>query len=414
MIDYYTSVVTESNNSNNSNNSSSSIDNILLNSKDRLYQAIGITDGYIQRDKKNIIEKHRRESYFPLHLIIYLSSEVDIYKVVSHDKYFERYVKNTITGISRTEKVLEKHENYNKLNISLQGIFILSSLDRLIGTHSTEDSKCYYFNILKQQQLYHSSMLCLNLYDIKENFNDMIANQLLESIPKSIRIISIKMNKASSSNDGAESICFIPSKLNKLEQFILDGISLESSSSSAASSSSSAAALALESSSSSAALALELSSLDYCKLLMTGLSMHKTSISSLKLINCDIHDNHIKNNLIPLLLSCENLKELDLSGNDIGQGSLRLIDDLLTTIKIESLSLFNQKRGQEISLKKQNFKNILPSHLFETSVNKLYFLMNIYCMYFYAILCYTLLYCSVYLCACFLSFIYICILMLFI
>ena len=98
--------------------------------------AVGLTDGFIHRDSKSLVKKHCRESKFPIELVK-KALKVDVGKLDFKNKFFERFLKNAITGIPRYDEPVVNHENYGNFNKILKGIFVSASLDLLVQNNPT-------------------------------------------------------------------------------------------------------------------------------------------------------------------------------------------------------------------------------------------------------------------------------------
>lgn len=151
----------------------------------------GITDGFLRKDGMDILVKNNRENQFPLEHIN-AACHVDISSISCSDKFIERFVFNAIAQIPRDQVVVKQHVHYDQFNNDFRGIFIVSSVVRLL---LLEQQSCEnlgrtssFFNCL---QIYQPMMIHLDL----RCFNNTMMQLILESLPNSIKVLSIHLGK---------------------------------------------------------------------------------------------------------------------------------------------------------------------------------------------------------------------------
>jgi len=248
---------------------------------------VGLTDDFIRSDLHSLVKKREREMKFPLDLIE-KAFDVDV-KIADYanNKFIERFVKNAITGIPRNDPPAINHPSYDEFNLVLKGIFVSSSLDRLIKKHASFlDDLDKFLEALKSCK---PSKISMDLSHCS-NWNVGLAKRLFESLPSTVRNIYINLtgNKTSVSN----TLSYYVRNLDRLEVLRIYGVKLNVASISA-----------------------------LC-------SKHFTTIKSLALVDCDIQDSDMTE-IIEIIQQCENLEEVDLSKNNILEHGLSRIHDML-------------------------------------------------------------------------------------
>jgi hypothetical protein len=343
--------------------------------------AMGLTDGLIHNDYKSLVKKSDREAKFPLQ-IIKKAFNVDVKTAdYNRDIFIKNFVMNAITGIPRNDKPIENDVKYDDFNKILGGIFVSSSLDRLLRENPNEEE---VQNYLKALQSYAPTSISLDLsnrpdhhtensisldlsnrpdHHTENSFSNFVKNQLLnfvnkyfeafklyaptsisldlrnrtqhlisekcvndvfESLPSSIQRVHINLTN----NRIAKNQLFsFVNKLKQLTALRIYGVALE---------------------------ATEVKKL---------LGKHHKSITSLALVDCSIKDDDIET-IIAEIQQCQKLEELDLSENTIKEEGLRHIDDMLEKLshtiklrlfKIDAVQLTNP------------FKRIMPYHFSSVS-----------------------------------------------
>ena len=139
--------------------------------------AVGLTDGFINRDSNDLVKKLKRESNFSIELVE-KALDVNVGDLVfdEKEKFYERFLKNAITGIPRNDKVDRTHENYGIFNKVLKGIFVCASLDLLLKKNSAKLQEC-----IEILNTYKPKTISLDLSEVEV---DVIKN-LFESLPSS-------------------------------------------------------------------------------------------------------------------------------------------------------------------------------------------------------------------------------------
>ena len=340
--------------------------------------AVGLTDGLIHNDYNSLVKKSDREAKFPLQ-VIKEAFKVDVKTAhYNDDDYIKRFVMNAITGIPRNDKPIEIHEKYDDFNKILGGIFVSSSLDRLLREnpneeelqnylkalqsyaptnisldlsnrtdHLTENSKMISPVIVKNQLLnfVNKCVEAFKSYAPKKKIHHLISeqcvNDVFESLPSSIQRVHINLTN----NRIAKNQLF--SFVNKLELLYalrIYGVDVEATE------------------------------------VKTLLEKHRNSITSLALVDCSIKDDGIET-IMAEIQQCQRLEELDLSKNPIKEEGLRHIDDMLVNFnRTIKLRLFEIDPVQLTN----PFKKIMQYHFSSVSYCR-YFSFILYALYYYAV-----------------------------
>ena len=313
----------------------------------QLKAAVGLTDGLIENDFNSLVKKSDREAKFPLE-IIKEAFKVNVKSAdYDGDKYIQRFVMNAITGIPRNDEHTKDDKKYDDFNKILGGIFVSSSLDRLLRENPS-DAELYRY--LEALNAYAPTSISLDLSNSNHHLiiRKKIIKVVFESLPSSIERVHINLtiDKCTSTHfssifnlDGIfnpvknELFNFI-NKLKKLKALRIYGVDL---------------------------VATEVKNM---------LNEDHKSITSLALVDCSITDNEMKE-IMAEIQQCQCLEELDLSENPFSVEGLRHIDDMLVncsrTIK---LRLFNKdtKKLNNFETIKQSFKKIMPYHFSSVSI----------------------------------------------
>lgn len=278
--------------------------------------AVGLTDGFIHRDSESLLKKHYRESKFPIELIK-KALEVDVGKLDFKNKFYERFLKNAITGIPRYDEPVVNHENYGNFNNILKGIFVSASLDLLVQNNPTSVELHEYIEILK---IYKPKIISLDLRNVKVE----VIVKLFESLPSSIKEIYINLYGNKIDVNVAMKMYRFLSNLDQLNVLNIYGVNLD----------------------------------------LTELLICNKHLLSLALVKCYINDQNIEQ-LINIIQKCPNLVELNLSENlGLKDGLLKKIDDMLdNNHRIKKLRLY--KSADERYL----LKNIKPYHFSSVSIH---------------------------------------------
>lgn len=282
--------------------------------------AVGLTDGLIHRDSNNLAKKLKRESNFSIELVE-KALQVDVEKLVyDKNKFYERFLKNAITGIPRNDKVEENHENYGIFNKVLKGIFVSASLDLLLKNNPTSAKLQECFEILNT---YKPVIISLDLSKVEVD----VTNNLFESLPSSIKEIYINFDGNKISDVVAGKLYTFLGYLDQLDVLSIHGVNL-----------------------------------DFTKL-FRNISKHFNTIRSLTLVKCNICDQNVKQ-LIDVIQQCPRLDELNLSENLFFKEGLREIDDML-----EKNRLIPKPRLYPLADKRYPWKNIKPYHFSSVSIH---------------------------------------------
>lgn len=329
MLDFYTTIVTN-----------------------HFKAAVGLTDGLIENDFNSLVKKSDREAEFPLE-IIKEAFKVNVKSAdYDGDKYIQRFVMNAITGIPRNDEYKVDDIKYDDFNKILGGIFVSSSLDRLLRENPSDAELYIYLEALNS---YAPTSISLDLSNTNHHLiiRKKIIKVVFESLPSSIERVHINLTTYSKVIDKFinltekritnalknELFNFI-NKLKQLNALRIYGVGL---------------------------VATEVKNM---------LKEHHKSITSLALVDCSLEDNEMKE-IIVEIQQCQCLEELDLSENPFSVEGLRHINDMLVncsrTIK---LRLFNKdtKKFNNFEAMKQSLKEIMPYHFSSVS--------NLHCLPF--------------------------------
>jgi len=293
--------------------------------------AVGLTDGLIYNDFNSLVKKSAREEKFPLQ-IIKEAFKVDV-KTANYDKDedIKRFVMNAIAGKLRNIKLIEDDVKYDDFNKILGGIFVSSSLDRLLRETPNGVELQNYLQALKS---YAPTSISL---DLSNRTHHLISKECMidvfESLPSSIQRVHINLTKSSISNFVKNQLFNFLNKLKQLNALRIYGVDLE---------------------------ATEVKKL---------LEKHHKSITSLAFVDCSIKDNDIET-LMAEIQQCQSLEELDLSENPILAEGLLQIDKKLENFKRTiKLRLFKIHAVQLTNFEamKNSLKKIMPYHFSSVS-----------------------------------------------
>jgi len=281
--------------------------------------AVGLTDGFINRDSNNLAKKLKRESNFSIELVE-KALQVDVGNIdfEDNDKFYERFLKNAITGIPRNDHAVVNHENYGIFNKILKGIFVTASLDLLLKKNLTSAKLQECIEILK---IYKPKIISLDLSQVEVD----VINELFKSLPSSIKEIYIYFDGNKISDVVAIEIYTFLGNLDQLDVLSIHGVNL-----------------------------------DFTKF-FPEISKHYNTIRSLSLVKCYICDQNVKQ-LIDVIQQCPKLIELNLSENLFFKDGLRDIDDML-----EKNRLIPKPRLFQPADKRYPWKNIKPYHFSSVS-----------------------------------------------
>lgn len=291
--------------------------------------AVGLTDGFINRDSNNLAKKLKRESNFSIELVEKaLQVNVGNIDFDEKEKFYERFLKNAITGIPRNDKVDETHENYGIFNKVLKGIFVSASLDLLLKNNpsSTKLQEC-----IEILNTYKPKIISLDLRGVEVD----VINKLFESLPSSIKEIYINLDGKKISDIVVKKMYVFLGNLDQLDVLSLHGVDL-----------------------------------DFTDLIYYS-SKHYNTIRSLSLVKCYISDQNVKQ-LIGIIQQCPKLVELNLSGNRDLKYGLRKIDYMLEKNHlITRLRLFQTADNDETKkpCHLYSLKNIKPYHFSSVSIH---------------------------------------------
>lgn len=323
MLDFYTTIVTN-----------------------HFKAAVGLTDGLIENDSKSLVKKSDREAKFPLE-IIKEAFKVNVKSAdYDNDEYTKRFVMNAITGIPRNDKHKVDDKKYDDFNKILGGIFVSSSLDRLLRDNPSDAELYRYLEALNS---YAPTSISLDLSNTNHHLiiSKKIIKVVFESLPSSIERVHINLTTYSKvidkfinltekriTNAVKNELFNFINKLKQLNALRIYGVGL---------------------------VATEVKNM---------LNEHHKSITSLALVDCSITDNEMKEIMVEIQ-QCQCLEELDLSENPFSVEGLCHIDDMLVncsrTIK---LRLFNKdtKKLNNFEAIKQSLKKIMPYHFSSVSI----------------------------------------------
>ena len=326
--------------------------------------AVGLTDGLIDNDFNSLVKKSDREAKFPLKMIKE-AFNVDVKTAdCDNDINIKKFVMNAITGTPRNDDPIEIHEKYDDFNKILGGIFVSSSLDRLLRENPNEEELQNYLKALKSYAPTSISLDLSNRTDhLTENsLSNFVKNQLLnfvnkyieafksyapkkknhhlisekcvndvfESLPSSIQRVHINLTN----NRIAKNQIFnFINKLEYLNALRIYGVDVE---------------------------ATEVKAL---------LEKHHNSITSLALVDCSIKDDGIET-ITAEIQQCQSLEELDLSENPIlAEGLLQIDEKLENFRRIIKLRLFKIHAVQlnNFEAMKNSLKKIMPYHFSSVS-----------------------------------------------
>lgn len=295
--------------------------------------AVGLTDGLIYNDFNSLVKKSAREEKFPLQ-IIKEAFKVDVKTAnYDNDEDIKRFVMNAIAGKLRNIKLIENDVKYDDFNKILGGLFVSSSLDRLLRENPNGVDLQNYLQALKS---YAPTSISLDLS--KECMTHHLISKecmidVFESLPSSIQRVHINLTKNSISNFVKNQLFNFLNKLKQLNALRIYGVDLE---------------------------ATEVKNL---------LEKHHKSITSLALVNCSIKDDGIET-LVAEIQQCQSLEELDLSKNPILAEGLLQIDKKLENFKRTiKLRLFKIHAVQLTNFEamKNSLKKIMPYHFSSVS-----------------------------------------------
>jgi hypothetical protein len=247
------------------------------------------------------------------------------------DEDIKRFVMNAIAGKLRNIKLIEDDVKYDDFNKILGGIFVSSSLDRLLRENPNGVELQNYLQALKS---YAPTSISL---DLSNRTHHLISKECMidvfESLPSSIQRVHINLTKNSISNFVKNQLFNFLNKLKQLNALRIYGVDLE---------------------------ATEVKNL---------LEKHHKSITSLALVNCSIKDDGIET-LVAEIQQCQSLEELDLSENPILAEGLLQIDKMLENFKRTiKLRLFKIHAVQLTNFEamKYSLKKIMPYHFSSVS-----------------------------------------------
>jgi len=289
--------------------------------------AVGLTDGFINKDSNDLAKKLKRESNFSIKLVEKaLQVNVGNLDFDEKEKFYERFLKNAITGIPRNDKVDRTHENYGIFNKALKGIFVCASLDLLLKKNSAKLQDC-----IEILNTYKPKIISLDLSEVEVD----VIKKLFESLPSSIKEIYINLDGKQIGDVVAKKMYIFLGNLDQLDVLNIRGVYL-----------------------------------DFTDLISYS-SKHYSTIRSLTLIKCYISDQNVEQ-LISIIQQCPKLVELNLSGNrDLKYGLLKIDRMLEKNHLITKLRLFQTADNDE-TIKPchlYSLKNIKPYHFSSVSIH---------------------------------------------